>query len=84
MATRGDFNWDAVGNDVNLHWQKIGQFRRRNPAVGAGVQSNLGSDTYGRKFSENGFSNSVIIRLNTRSGQTYTINTGDLLPTARR
>lgn len=78
MATRGDFNWDAVGNDVNLHWQKIGQFRRRNPAVGAGVQSNLGSDTYGRKFSENGFSNSVIIRLNTRSGQTYTINTGDL------
>ena len=33
MATRGDFNWDAVDNDVNKHWQKVGQFRRRNPAV---------------------------------------------------
>ncbi len=78
MVTRGDFNWDAVGNDLNLHWQKIGQFRRRNPAVGAGTQTALGADTYGRKFSENGFSNAVAIRLNTQAGQTYTVSTGDL------
>ncbi|MDE5958036.1 MAG: chitobiase/beta-hexosaminidase C-terminal domain-containing protein, partial [Muribaculaceae bacterium] len=78
MVTRGDFNWDAVGNDLNLHWQKIGQFRRRNPAVGAGTQTALGADTYGRKFSENGFTNAVAIRLNTQAGQTYTVSTGDL------
>ncbi len=77
MVTRGDFNWDAEDNDVNLHWQKIGQFRRRNPAVGAGSQTALGADTYGRTFSENGYSNAVVIRLNTSAGQTYTVSTGD-------
>ncbi len=77
MATRGDFNWDAEDNEVNLHWQKIGQFRRRNPAVGAGTQTALGNNTYGRKFSENGFVNAIVIRLNTTAGQTYTVTTGD-------
>lgn len=74
MVTRGDMNWSAENNDVNKHWQKVGQFRRRNPAVGAGTQTSLGSDTYGRKFSENGYSNAVVIRLNTTSGQSYTVN----------
>lgn len=84
MATRGDFNWDAVDNDVNKHWQKIGQFRRRNPAVGAGTQTSLGDNTYGRKFSENGYSNAVAIRLNTIAGQSYTVNTGDLFAEGTR
>ncbi len=75
MVTRGDFNWDAVDNDVNKHWQKIGQFRRRNPAVGAGQQTKSG-DVFIRKFSENGFSNAVAIKLNTQNGQSYTLNVG--------
>ncbi|MDE6299745.1 MAG: chitobiase/beta-hexosaminidase C-terminal domain-containing protein [Muribaculaceae bacterium] len=74
MVTRGDFNWDAVDNDVNKHWQKIGQFRRRNAAVGAGSNTVIANDTYGRKFSENGYSNAVVIRLNTQAGQSYTVN----------
>lgn len=75
MVTRGDFNWDAVDNDVNKHWQKVGQFRRRNPAVGAGSQTVV-DGTYIRKFSENGYSNAVAIKLNTQSGQSYTVNVG--------
>lgn len=74
MATRSDFNWSAVDNDDNKHWQKIGQFRRRNPAVGAGTQTDLGSDTYGRKFTDGAYTNSVVIRLNTSAGQTYTVS----------
>lgn len=74
MATRSDFNWDAVDNADNKHWQLIGQFRRRNPAVGAGTQSNLGSDTYGRSFTDGAYANAVVIRLNTSAGQTYTVN----------
>lgn len=76
MVTRGDFNWDAVDNDVNKHWQKVGQFRRRNPAVGAGSQTKSGN-AYIRKFSENGFTNAVAIVLDTQEGQSYTVNTGD-------
>lgn len=74
MQTRSDFNWSAVDNDDNKHWQKIGQFRRRNAAVGAGTQTELGDNTYGRKFSENGYSNAVVIKLNTSAGQSYTVN----------
>ena len=74
MATRSDFNWSAVDNDDNKHWQRIGQFRRRNPAVGAGTQTNLGGDTYGRRFTDGEYSNAAVIRLNTTAGQTYTVS----------
>ncbi|MCM1337853.1 MAG: alpha-amylase family glycosyl hydrolase [Candidatus Amulumruptor caecigallinarius] len=77
MTTRSDFNWDAVDNAVNKHWQKVGQFRRRNVAVGAGINTSLGSDTYGRKYDKNGYQNAVVIRLNTSAGQSYTVNVGD-------
>lgn len=78
MVTRGDMNWNAVDNDDNKHWQKVGQFRRRNPAVGAGTQINLGADTYGRVLAADTYSNSVVIRLNTVPGQTYTVSTGSV------
>ncbi|MDE6443847.1 MAG: chitobiase/beta-hexosaminidase C-terminal domain-containing protein, partial [Muribaculaceae bacterium] len=84
MVTRGDFNWNAVDNDVNKHWQKVGQFRRRNAAVGAGSQINLGQDTYGRKFSENGYENAVVIRLNTQAGQSYTVNVNGVFNDGQR
>lgn len=76
MATRSDFNWDAVDNADNVHWQKIGRFRRRNPAVGAGTQTNLGNDTYVRTFTDGDYSNAVVIKLNTQAGQSYTVNVG--------
>ncbi len=76
MATRSDFNWDAVDNADNLHWQKIGQFRRRNPAVGGGRQTNLGGDTYARTFTDGDYSNAVVIKLNTQAGRSYTVNVG--------
>lgn len=76
MSTRSDFNWSAVDNDDNKHWQKIGQFRRRNPAVGAGTQTELGDNTFARTYSQGDFTNAVVIKLNTSAGQTYTVNVG--------
>lgn len=84
MSTRSDFNWDAVDNDDNKHWQIIGQFRRRNPAVGAGTQTDLGSDTYARKFSADGYTNAVVIKLNTQAGQTYSVSVGDAFSDGQR
>ena len=49
----------------NSHWKKVGQFRKNNPAVGAGKQSDLGNDTYGRVWNDN----KVVIKLNA-SGST--------------
>ena len=44
QGTRSDMNWrDVTGENASLvaHWQTLGQFRARHPAIGAGVQTPL-------------------------------------------
>ncbi|ARU93639.1 alpha-amylase [Tatumella citrea] len=44
QGTRSDMNWpDVNGKSAALlaHWQKLGQFRARHPAIGAGQQTTL-------------------------------------------
>lgn len=44
QGTRSDMNWqDVVGKEAATvaHWQKLGQFRARHPAIGAGKQTTL-------------------------------------------
>ena len=36
QGTRSDFNWSAATGDCAVHWGKLGNFRKYNPAVGAG------------------------------------------------
>lgn len=53
QGSRSSFQWDKVGNNIYNHWSAIGRFRANNPAVGAGTQTDLGSNTYGRKWNDN-------------------------------
>ena len=42
MMTRGDMNWGDIEGSKKAqvaHWGKLGNFRKYNPAVGAGVGS---------------------------------------------
>ncbi|MDX6040451.1 alpha-amylase [Scandinavium lactucae] len=44
QGTRSDMNWQDVGGKevaTVAHWQKLGQFRARHPAIGAGKQTTL-------------------------------------------
>lgn len=44
QGTRSDMNWlDVTGKDAArvAHWQTLGQFRARHPAIGAGRQTTL-------------------------------------------
>jgi alpha-amylase len=59
QRTRSDYVWGA-NQSVLEHWQKLGKFRRMNPAVGAGNQIDLGNSTYGRTWNDN----KVVIRIN--------------------
>lgn len=45
-ATRSDMNWASINQDVLTHWQKLGQFRARHRAVGAGSHRELNSAPY--------------------------------------
>lgn len=74
MMTRGDMNWDNT--ELVAHWGKVGNFRKFNPAVGAGTQSVSGS-TYVRTYSGAAGNNSVAISLSsaTVSGLPYSNGT---------
>ncbi|ULQ60774.1 Ig-like domain-containing protein [Brucepastera parasyntrophica] len=76
MATRGFMNWSAENGDVATHWKKVGSFRKNHPAVGAGTQTKIETNTYGRVYSKDGFTDKVVIRIGA-SGST-SVNVGTI------
>lgn len=44
QGTRSPMNWDSINEDVLSHWRKLGQFRRRHPAIGAGTHTAISTD----------------------------------------
>ncbi|WP_018247929.1 alpha-amylase family glycosyl hydrolase [Orenia marismortui] len=62
QPTRSDYQWNT-NQDILAHWQKVGQFRHDHPAVGAGQQTDLGNNTYGRTYSGNAMEDKVVIAI---------------------
>ncbi len=64
---RSFMNWDELPakEEVFSHWQKLGQFRRNNPAVGAGRHREISAEPYvfERSYSVPGYTNKVIVAL---------------------
>ncbi len=56
---RSDYIWGDNPEKL-AHWQKLGKFRNMNPAVGAGIQTDIGNDTYLREWEDN----KVVIKAN--------------------
>lgn len=87
-GTKGDatlrsfMNWDDIKNDPSTqktltHWQKLGQFRKNHPSVGAGVHQKITTKPYvfSRSYSKENFSDQVVIGLDLAKGK-KTISTG--------
>ena len=73
---RSFMNWEEIKSNSEtqktlLHWQKLGQFRRNHPSIGAGIHKKISDQpyTFSRTFSRNNYSDSVIIGLNLPVGQ---------------
>jgi alpha-amylase len=73
---RSNMNWDDITNNPDTqkmlwHWQKLGQFRRNHPAVGAGIHSKIESEHYvfSRIYSNGLFTDKVIIGLDLPEGK---------------
>ena len=75
-GTEGDatlrslMNWDQIRTNPEtqatlLYWQKLGQFRKNHPAIGAGIHQQIASFpyTFSRIFSKDDFNDKVIIGL---------------------
>lgn len=73
---RSYMNWEDVDNDndtkeVLAYWQKLGQFRNRHPAVGAGRHNMLSKSPYvfSRSFSKDDYKDKVVIGLDLPKGK---------------
>lgn len=61
---RSNMDWDNIDANLLSHWQKLGQFRRNHPAVGAGSHHSLEHDgpgtIFARWYDKNGFQDQII------------------------
>ena len=76
---RSNMNWEELSQkqELLLHWQKLGQFRRNHPAVGAGQHKMISETPYvfSRSYSKGEFKDDVIIGLDLPKGeQTITVS----------
>ncbi len=66
-GTRSDMNWEGFDEATLAHWQRLGQFRRRHPAVAAGVHETLAQDAgvyvFRRSLERAGARDEVVIAL---------------------
>ncbi|WP_162126505.1 alpha-amylase family glycosyl hydrolase [Flavobacterium phycosphaerae] len=68
---RSNMNWnDLIDNpkskETLAHWQKLGNFRKNHPAVGAGVHQQIAGTpyTFSRTYSNGNYSDKVVVALN--------------------
>lgn len=73
---RSFMNWDDVKSNpetqkILLHWQKLGQFRKNHPAVGAGIHKEISNKPYviSRIFSDGKYADQVVIGLELNKGK---------------
>lgn len=64
-SLRSFMNWDQqqTNKTLILHWQKLGQYRKRHPAVGAGKHEVLGENIFGRHYKNKDFEDKIVFAL---------------------
>ena len=89
-GTQGDatlrsfMNWDDIKNNLTTqkivaHWQKLGQFRKNHPAVGAGVHQQITAAPYvfSRTYTQGKYTDTIVVGLDLAKGK-KTIATGTI------
>ncbi len=72
---RSFMNWDDLKDEKTqnllLHWQKLGVFRKEHPAVGAGIHKMISEQPYlfTRSYQNGNFSDKVLVGLNLTAGK---------------
>lgn len=69
---RSFMNWDerklTTKKDIVLHWQKLGQYRRNHPSIGAGKHFDLGKNIFARKHSAKKIKDVVVFAIDQPKG----------------
>jgi alpha-amylase len=80
QSTRSPMNWSNINTDVFNHWKKLGQFRKKHPAIGAGSHNRIATSpyTFSRSFSK-GFIQDNVVCVIGANGSTV-VNVGSIFP----
>ncbi|HQZ23836.1 MAG TPA: alpha-amylase family glycosyl hydrolase [Flavobacterium sp.] len=72
---RSMMNWEEIKTNIEtqkvlLHWQKLGNFRKNHPAIGAGIHQEISASPYvfSRTFTQDTFADKVVIGLDLPKG----------------
>ncbi|VXC26679.1 Alpha-amlyase [Flavobacterium sp. 9AF] len=75
-SLRSFMNWDDIKKNsktkkILLHFQKLGQFRKKHPAIGAGKHNQITASPYvfSRTLSKNNFKDNIVIGLDLNTGK---------------
>ena len=74
---RSNMNWKDIDTNPDVqktlqHWQKLGQFRKNHPAIGAGIHKQISTDSsyvFGRIFTKEKFNDTVVVGLDLPIGK---------------
>jgi alpha-amylase len=73
---RSFMNWEDIRSDPKtqkalLHWQRLGQFRKHHPSIGAGIHQQITAQpyTFSRVFSKGGYIDKVVVGLDLPLGK---------------
>ena len=73
---RSFMNWDSIAKKpktkaVLTHWQKLGKFRERHPAIGAGLHQMITQEPYVfyRSYTKDDFNDIVVVGLDLEKGK---------------
>ncbi|SDX02494.1 alpha-amylase family glycosyl hydrolase [Flavobacterium degerlachei] len=73
---RSFMNWEDIRSNSEtqkaiLHWQKLGQFRKNHPSIGAGIHQEITAQpyTFSRTFSKGEYEDQVVVGLDLPLGK---------------
>jgi alpha-amylase len=83
---RSNMNWEAIAkdaktNEILIHWQKLGVFRKNHPAIGAGTHQQITATPYvfSRSFTQGKYTDKVVVGLDLPTGKKE-ISVGTIFP----
>ena len=76
QPTRSFMNWNSIDQNVLAHWKKLGQFRQKHPAIGAGSHTKLVTTpyTFKRSLSRQDAQDDVIIVMGASGNVTINVS----------
>jgi alpha-amylase len=83
---RSFMNWEDIQSNpatqkALLHWQKLGQFRKNHPSIGAGVHQEITTQpyTFSRMFAKSDYIDQVVVGLDLPMGKKQ-LSVGTIFP----